>query len=941
MCRIAALFSVAMAILVGSAFGRVTHGATDLWSHGSLRTGRFEQAPEDLDSGNEIKDEGSEQSSKMVRKAKESPEELPKDFARDMEMLHETFIPDFKPNVLVIAGTMVVVAGACLWYALYFFVFYKHDRRLETAEEKARTKKLAEDKQSTILGGHFDRARFTSDCRPDMVIVFQKPDCEKYDQDRATEISADRVSQIFRTETSELKFRHFDHAVETDTTPDWLNLVDVRTALLKDLHEVLRNMGFAVEAFSSIDKDEIFLCISLVDEELVKSFIVSSHMDLQLSHPMISKLGIGDCADDCAAEPPFIRYDPWAVTQLHKQGVIEEDDPRQMFETYHARDPKGCLLGSQERFRVIYRKLSDGFDLDTAKSNGVIADWYPAHSRNRLRRLALIWGDMRLITDFTFQQPINEINNYFGTRVSFLFAWNGVYCKALLALIPPAIFWSCAGFVACLYFGVSADEASRQVLGMAIMVLVWAKIAANLWDQEEEFFLKLWGLNSDVKDRIVRAEYKGHLLPAEYDGNINELQASKINVILRRLVSALITFLFILLVLFAIMLWLSVFNGNMNLVAAICLSIKIKMFEVIWNILCPLLTEFENPKYADDYYNSFLIKMFLFGFVNNYWAFFFLAIKQKYTVAGCPVGGCLWAVRKQLIITLAILSACRVFQVVVEALLVKFMLWWEDRCLKKALGTQDIPKRSYVEEQCKYSDFSAAEQVQNMIQLIVPLGYVLMFGGIAPFIIPMAFFIFAFSLRAGGYTLITASKRPVPRETYGIGAWREVAIGLMIIGLLFNGFLLAAYGEMLHGTYMITRMSIAGVFCLFVCLIWAVIDYFIPPTCKSVEIMAARRKRVLHKFEEELAHSTVSQTLARKNSMHYTESDKALQDGNWNSIRTAADIVEEDLGSHLGSLTPAAAAAIVEEDLGSHLGSLTPADIVDEDLGSHHGSPRE
>merc|ERR1719329_20914 len=448
------------------------------------------------------------------------------------------------------------------------------------------------------------------------------------------------------------------------------------------------------------------------------------------------------------------------------------------------------------------------------------------------------------------------------------------------------------------------------------MVLVWSKIAVNLWDREQDFFMKLWGLNADLKDRIIRPEYRGKLQPAEHDASVLELQASKLDTLLRALVSGIVTALFIATVLFAIMLWLSVFDGNMNLVAAICLTIKIKIFEFIWNILCGKLTEFENPKYADDYYNSFMIKMFLFGFVNNYWAFFFLAIKQKYTVTGCPVGGCLWAVRKQLIITLAILSVCRIFQVVVEVLLVKFNIWWEDRALKKALGTEEIPKRSYVEEQSKYSEYADAEQVQDMIQLVVPLGYVLLFGGVAPFIIPMAFLIFAISFRAGGYTLITASKRPVPKEMYGIGSWREVVIGLMYIGLLFSGFLLAAYGDMLQGTSMITRISIVGVFCIFISLIWAVIDYLIPSTCKSVEIMAARRTNVLHKLEEELAKSTEQRE--RAETQPFTASDSALQDGLWNNIRAAADIVEEDIGSPKGIVFSSGIA--VEEDTGASRG---------------------
>lgn len=832
---------------------------------------------------------------KVYTKVQDSPEELPRDFARDARMVHNSFIPDFKPNWPVIVGTTFIVTLACLWYVLYFTFFYQHDRRLETREDKDRTKKEAMEQQATILGGHFDKARCTPDCRPDMVVVFHKPNCPKYESDKDTDISAAKVGQIFRTDTSKLKFHHFDKQVEEDETPEQLNLLEVRGSLLKDLHAVARDMGFRAEVFSSIDQDEVFLCISLTDDEYIKDFIINSHMDLQLKQEVVDRLGIGSCSDSSATQPPFLRYDPWAVSQLHKQGVIDEDDPRQMFETYKARDPKGCLLSSLERFRVIYRRLSEGFDLDTAKSQGIIVDWYPAHSRNRLRRLGLIWGSLRWVTDFTFKQPINEINNYFGTRVSFLFAWNGLYCKALLGLIPPAILWSSVGLIARHGFGMDADEASRQVLGMTIIVLVWAKIAGNLWNQEQDFFLKVWGLNSDVKDRIIRAEYRGELEPATHDSNLREMHASRVSVTLRSLISGLCTLLYILAVVFALMLWLSVFDGNMNLVAAICLTIKIKIFEFVWNILCPILTEFENLKYADDYYNSFMLKQFSFSFVNNYWAFFFLAIKQKYTATGCPAGGCLWAVRKQLTITLAILSFCRILQVVLDCFLVKFWLWWEDRALKKQLGTEEIPKRSFVEEQSKYSDFSVAEHVQNTIQLVVPLGYVMLFGGIAPFIVPMCFAVFAISLRAGAFTLITSLKRPVPRMMYGMGRWGEVVTGLMYIGLVFSGFLLAAYGDMLDGTWMITRVSIVGVFVLIVVLMWTVVDCLIPSSCKTVEIMAARRIRINHMIEEELAKATGAAVREKGAKNPFTSSDKALQEGQWDNIRASADTQEEDL----------------------------------------------
>merc|ERR1719329_1738632 len=126
-------------------------------------------------------------------------------------------------------------------------------------------------------------------------------------------------------------------------------------------------------------------------------------MNLQLQPDVVTRLGLGDCSDDTAMAPPFVHYDPVAVAELHKQGILADNDPRQMYITYKARDPKGCLLSSLERFRVMQRQISSGFDLDTAQNHGLIKGWYPAHSLARLQRLGLNWGDFRMISDFTFK----------------------------------------------------------------------------------------------------------------------------------------------------------------------------------------------------------------------------------------------------------------------------------------------------------------------------------------------------------------------------------------------------------------------------------------------------------------------------------------------------------------------------------------------------------
>merc|ERR1719162_1509744 len=105
--------------------------------------------------------------------------------------------------------------------------------------------------------------------------------------------------------------------------------------------------------------------------------------------------------------------------------------------------------------------------------------------------------------------------------------------------------------------------------------------------------------------------------PTRHDSNLQELESNVLVADLKLAVSALVTLLAVMVVAFAIFLWVAIFDGRMNLLASLCLTIQIKIFEFLFNILAGFLTEWENHKFSDSFYNSYLIKQFLFSFVNS------------------------------------------------------------------------------------------------------------------------------------------------------------------------------------------------------------------------------------------------------------------------------------------------------------------------------------
>jgi len=846
-----------------------------------------------------VVEEGQKNTDNVYTRIMAAPRDIPRDAKRDEEMMKDTFVPGYKPNMAVLSATGTALVAACLWFAVYVGWMYKSDRLSDDALENERAK-LA---QGAEVGGWLCSERFAKDCSPDMVLVLPHPGHPSHkdanDADLPTSILESVIMESKYVKDTRLK--QMISEIASKRSSEALTVGEVRAALMQDLHDSLPDLGFKFDAFTSIDGDEIFFCISLEGSKAIEHYLVSSHGELQLIPEMEAKLGVGTCVDSHAQSTPWIRYERSIVERLAECKLIDEVDPRSVFVSHRGKDPAGSLMNGLNRFRTIYQRLSTGIDFDTAEKHKLLSTWYPAHSLVRLQRLGLVWGNFQKLKDFTFVQPISMINEYFGSRVSFLFAWNGVYCKALLALVPLAIMWEFAG-VTVPYFvpAISAEEACRQVLGMTLIVLIWAKIASNLYAREELFFMKKWNMDHSMKSRIIRSEFKGELSPTPHDSNLMESNANEMVADVKLAVSALITLLAVMLVAFAIFLWVAIFDGRMNLLASICLTIQIKIFEFLFNILAGFLTNWENHKYAESFYNSYLLKQFLFTFVNSYWAFFYLAIKQRHTDKGCPAGGCLWVMRKQLTITLIILSVLQIVGVVLQTFIVKLKIWLEDRALKKELNVEELPKRSFVEEQAKYSNFHTIEQVQAMLQLVIPLGYVILFGGVAPITIVFAFGVFAVSLRARGFLLCTTTKRPVPFAQYGIGTWHRIVTVLMNIAVLFSAFLLAVYGDMLAKENRITKMSVLIMFMFGVYLMWAIVDVLVPETTSTISIMAERRKRVVHKLMEVVAEGDVGEGTASIDKTHFTPrptaTSMAIQTGEWDKIKLSSDAIEDDLG---------------------------------------------
>lgn len=413
----------------------------------------------------------------------------------------------------------------------------------------------------------------------------------------------------------------------------------------------------------------------------------------------------------------------------------------------------------------------------------------------------------------------------------------------LCALLPVALIFELAHIY---------DFWSRgSVTAFSLVLVVWAKLASNLYDREQQYFMLLWDLNG-APDFSIRPDFFGTPRPSAVDSTQIELHYPRRWAAFRQAVTWSITIGFCIAVAVCVYIWISIFQGRMNIYASICLACMIQVFQFTYNAIAETMTKMENHKYQNDFYGSYLMKLFIFQFVNQFSAYFFIAIKQKNTKYGCPDHDCIGLLSSQLSMTLTLLSIIRIAQVAASCVKVQIFMWWEDRQMAKEYeGTgKEVPVRGFLEEQAKYEDFRIRAQIEGMVQLVVALGYVLIFGAVTPRIIPLCFLVFVVQLRATAFMTTKSCRRPLPRKSAGLGAWLLIVQFLMGFGIVFSGYLLVAYGPSFEGAVLLTKVSGFIAYSACMLLAWRVATMCCSPHSSSAQLLMARRDYVHNKVAQ-------------------------------------------------------------------------------------------
>lgn len=306
----------------------------------------------------------------------------------------------------------------------------------------------------------------------------------------------------------------------------------------------------------------------------------------------------------------------------------------------------------------------------------------------------------------------------------------------------------------------------------------------------------------------------------------------------------------------------------MGIVASTLLAIQIKVFELLFNVLAEKLTQWENHKLQGAHYNSWAMKLFVFYCINYYYAFFHIMIFQRMSPAGCPPGGCLHMLKTQLFLVYISVLLSEVVQVKLCELGVWFSqtqeLYFVRQRLRKEAAERgeeyngEVPILSLLEVQAKFCEYKEREQIQTMTQMVISLGFLLLFGAVAPIMTLPCVCVFACYFRMNARQLTHSAKRPFPWNLSSIGSWTYAMEVLRGAGVFVTAFLLVTQEGVFEGADITAKLFGALAFICAARVTRPIVNVVLACPDDSTSMLSHRQTHVLNMLRKVILESTPS-----------------------------------------------------------------------------------
>ncbi|XP_065660186.1 anoctamin-4 isoform X3 [Hydra vulgaris] len=481
------------------------------------------------------------------------------------------------------------------------------------------------------------------------------------------------------------------------------------------------------------------------------------------------------------------------------------------------------------------------------------------------------WASLKRIFKY---QPIEAIRSYFGEKVALYFAWLGLYTTFLVPAAIVGFFCFLYGVISaydspivkevcnpnnqtdgtykfymcplcdkicsyyllhsqgCIYSKITHFFDNDSTLFFAVFMSLWATIYLEFWKRKEISLAYEWH-TMDFEEEEERPR-------PEYLAKVTRLKKNPVTMKMEpympttqrytRLFGAFGVVLFFMVLVLSAVVGVIIFRaafyifliGQRNetvrsrskMVVSACAAcvnlVAINLLKFVYQRIAVKLTNWENPRTATDYEDSFTIKMFWFQFVNTYASIFYVAFfkseffvgspgnykrftSQKFRFDGCSVQGCFLELTIQLVIIMVGQQIIgNTMEILIPFLKNKYRNWRYEKLTSYTASDEPQWVTDFEGEmQTKFSLF------WQYLEIVLQFGFVTMFVAAFPLAPLVALLNNIIEIRLDAVNFIHNFRRTHPSPAEDIGAWYGILATLTMFSTIVNAFVLAFTSELI------------------------------------------------------------------------------------------------------------------------------------------------
>ncbi|XP_054867864.1 anoctamin-7-like [Amphiprion ocellaris] len=601
--------------------------------------------------------------------------------------------------------------------------------------------------------------------------------------------------------------------------------------------------------------------------------------NLNSSEQVLSKLSLPNPLSQDVPNPPADYYTcQFRTNKLqrflgsdHQETFFKTTQRHQVLYEILARTPYGSVkkgevgidrLVSEQVFTAAYPLHQGDFRLPSPP--------VPPHCLGLRQILYAYWAQWSCWRRY---QPLDHIREYFGEKIALYFAWIGFYTVWLLpaSLVGTVIFLIGFGLMAtdvpakevcnsgnrfimcpicniCSYWNYSSICSTYKAgllfdnggtVFLSVFLSLWAVTFLQYWKRRCSVLAHCWDCSDfeDTEER-PRPEFTA-MAPMTVRNPVTGAEEpyfpeqKRLN---RTLTSCMVIIIMVAVVLMFVIgvimyrtIVVVILYRNMKILsssiavritsitASVLNLVVILLLSKVYIALARVLTRWEMHRTQTKYEDMFILKVFIFQFVNFYSspvyiAFFkgrFVGYPGNYnTMFGvrnedCGAGGCLIDLAQELLV---IMVGKQLINNIQEFFLLKVKSWWQKRKLNHQKKEEDEEEvHNYQEE---VPQWEADYQLQvcgglfdEYLETVLQFGFITIFVAACPLAPLFALINNWVEIRLDAHKFVTEYRRPVAERAQDIGIWFPILQFITHMAVLSNAFLIAFTSSFLPRLY--------------------------------------------------------------------------------------------------------------------------------------------